>query len=99
MTFNIPTTFSTISAQLNSAAASVIDPKYGLIAGLNCLLIGEDVVRITKVICNEAFNNIFFMMLICGIASFGILFSMCCAVCAGVRHYKHSERLGKLGPE
>jgi hypothetical protein len=36
------------------------------------------------------------MMLICGIASFGILFSMCCAVCAGVRHYKHSERIGKL---
>ena len=84
---------------MNSAAASVIDPKYGLIAGLNCLLIGEDVVRITKVICNEAFNNIFFMMLICGISSFGILFSMCCAVCAGVRHYKHSERIGKLGPE
>ena len=37
-------------------------------------------------------------MLILGISSFGILFAMCCTVCAGVRHFKHSERLGKAVP-
>ena len=34
-----------------------------------------------------------------GISAFGIIFAMCCSVCAGVRHYKHGERKDKLMPE
>ena len=37
------------------------------------------------------------MRLAIGIASYGVLFMMCCAVCTGVRHFKHSERRNKVG--
>ena len=40
LTSNIATTFSNTKTSLASAADSVTDPKYGLVAGLNCKLIG-----------------------------------------------------------
>ena len=93
---NIPNTFDSVTSQLNSIAPTITDPQYGLIVGLNCLLIGEDMIRVVDVLCSEAFNQFYFLRLILGIASFGILFAMCCAVCAGVRHYKHSEMVGQM---
>lgn len=33
-----------------------------------------------------------------GISAFGILFAMCCIVCSGVRHFKHSERKDRVSP-
>ncbi len=39
------------------------------------------------------FNTFFVSRLTLGIAAFGILFAMCCTVCSGVRHFKHSERM------
>lgn len=93
---NIPNTFTSVTNQLNTIAPTITDPTYGLIVGLNCLLIGEDLVRVTKVLCTEAFNSFYFLRLILGISSFGILFAMCCSVCAGVRHFKHSETIGKI---
>jgi len=39
--------------------------------------------------CATFFNVFYFLRLALGIGCFGILFSMCCIVCSGVRHYKH----------
>jgi hypothetical protein len=36
----VGTSFTTIINSLNQAASSVVDPQYGLVAGLNCLLLG-----------------------------------------------------------
>jgi len=32
-----------------------------------------------------------------GISCYGVLFAMCCIVCTGVRHYKHSQRKTQIG--
>lgn len=77
---------------LSSTTDSVTDPKYGLVAGLNCRLIGEDLSTFTDSLCKGSFTVAYFSRLALGCASFGILFSMWCGVCTGVRFYKHGIR-------
>ncbi len=98
--------FSSIDAfklQLNyisgnmSSISSLTDPTYGMLAGLNCKLFGEDFVTFQNVICGSFYNNMFMIRLTFGIAAWGILFSMCCIVCTGVRHFKQIDKLKKIG--
>jgi hypothetical protein len=92
LTGKINTTLTNAITALNSAAATVTDPQYGLMAGLNCRLIGEDIQRASNTFCQSIFNISYFSRLVLGLASFGILFAMCCGVCTGVRFYKNSIR-------
>jgi hypothetical protein len=86
---NLTSLFNTVKSNLLGTLSTVTDPKYGLIAGLNCRVFGEDIVRITNAFCVSIFNSFYITRLVLGIASYGILFSLCCIVCSGVRHYKH----------
>lgn len=61
-----------------------------MIAGLNCLLLGEDIKLIINTTCATSFRTIFFLRFALGIAAFGILFAMCCISCSGMRAYKQS---------
>jgi hypothetical protein len=88
---------STIS-NLETMLHSVFDTPYGMIAGLNCLLLGEDINLISSTACTKLFTTFYFLRLTLGIAAFGILFTMCCSVCSGVRSYKHSMRRGSILP-
>jgi hypothetical protein len=92
LTSSINTTFTNAKNSLNSASATVVDPDYGLVAGLNCKLIGEDLQRFSKTFCQSVFTISYFTRLVMGLASFGILFSLCCSVCTGVRFHKHDIR-------
>ena len=87
---NINTTMAGVITTLKSSVEVIIDPKYGLIAGLNCQIIGEDLQLVIGSICISNFNTLYITRLLMGIAAFGILFAMCCIVCSGVRHFKHS---------
>lgn len=80
-----------------SSISTITDPDYGMLAGLNCKVFGEDFQRFQKVICGKFYNNLYNLRLTIGISAFGILFSLCCIVCTGVRHFKHMERLNKVG--
>ena len=77
---------------MNAVAQNVTDPKYGLVAGLNCRLIGEDFTAFTDTFCQSFFVVSYFARLAVGCASFGILFSICFGVCTGVRFYKNAIR-------
>ena len=88
----IQPTFVNAINSLKTTAESVTDPKYGMIAGLNCRLIGEDIQRTFDTLCQSLFTITFYIRLVMGLASFGILFSMCCGVCTGVRFMKHEIR-------
>lgn len=90
----------TLFTNINNAMLlinNMIDPTYGLVAGLNCLVFGEDFQRIQQIFCGSIYTNMYTMRLAIGIASYGVLFMMCCAVCTGVRHFKHAERKGRVG--
>lgn len=79
-----------VKNNLLGTVATVVDPQYGIIAGLNCAIIGEDLFLIVNTVCSHGFKLSFFIRLAFGIAGFGVLFTACCASCTGVRHYKQS---------
>ena len=89
---------NTVSTGMTSIS-SLTDPTYGMLAGLNCKIFGQDFVTFQNVICGSFFTNIYLIRLTFGIASWGILFSMCCIVCTGVRHYKQTNRRAKVAAE
>ena len=71
----LPNMFSNILSGLNSIN-TLIDPKYGLLAGLNCRLMGEDFQRFQQATCGSIYKNVYITRLILGIASYGILISL-----------------------
>lgn len=92
----VQTAFEGVFSSLTGTINSIVDPQYGLLAGFNCVIFGEDFNRAIEAICVKFFNTTYLARLTLGISAFGILFAMCCSVCTGVRHYKHSLRLTKL---
>jgi len=88
--------FTNITTSLNSIQ-TLTDPTYGLLAGLNCKVFGEDFQRIQQIFCGSMYSNMYTMRLAFGIIAYGVLFTMCCAVCTGVRHFKHMQRKDKVG--
>lgn len=96
---SVGTSFTNIINTLETVVSSVVDPNSGMIAGLNCLLLGEDMNLLANATCTKFFNTFYFLRLTLGISAFGILFSLCCATCSGVRAFKHSSRRGSVLPK
>ena len=93
----LKTNMTSVFSNLNTTINSVVDPTYGLFAGINCRTLGDDTILFKNTICVTLFNSLFFMFVTIGTSSFALLFSMCCIVCSGVRHYKQAEVKKKLG--
>ena len=91
--------FTNVLSSLQTTSSSVTDPQYGMVAGFNCAIFGENANRVVNAFCARTFVAFYYLRLTMGISAFGILFAMCCSVCSGVRHYKHGERKDKLMPE
>lgn len=89
----VKTQLSTILNALEATAPKITDPINGLQGGLNCLMIGEDLQRIRDTLCINVFNGLFVSLVTVGLSAFGLLLSMCCIVCTGVRYYKQSEMI------
>ena len=83
---------------LQTISSTITDPTYGMIAGFNCTIFGENLALVINTLCARIFNALYFLRLALGIAAFGVLFLMCCSVCTGVRHFKHSERKEQFIP-
>lgn len=96
---SLGTTFSNTISHLEAIVTSVVDPQYGLLAGLNCLLLGDDLNLVINSTCTSFFNTFYFLRFSLGVAAFGILFTLCCTTCSGVRAYKHMSRKGSILPK
>jgi len=88
---NLATSCTTAINTINSSAAAYTDPTYGLVAGLNCRVMGEDIVVAKDTVCVSFFNSVFFLLVTIGTCSFAFLFALCCITCTGVRHYKNDQ--------
>lgn len=82
---DISPAFTSTLSSLQSTYSSILDPKYGLLAGLNCRVLGEDVKIVIQVACNNLFVNSYLLRIMFIITSFSIVLIMMLAVCAGVR--------------
>ena len=76
-----------------SSIGELTDPNYGLLAGLNCLLFGEDFERFQQVLCGKTYVTVYDHRIIIAIISFALLFSLCCLTCTGVRQYKQEQMM------
>lgn len=68
-------------------------------AGLNCLILGEDINLIANTACSKLFNTLFLLRLALGLSGFGILFALCCSTCSGVRAFKHMNKKTTVIPD
>lgn len=90
---NVKTDFDTVITNLQVNLDSVFNENNGILTGLNCQILGEDINLIVSTTCNSLFNTFYFLRIILAIVSFCILFSICCITCSGIRVYKHSEKM------
>lgn len=84
----VKTNFDSAFDNLNNTIEEVVNPDYGLMAGLKCRVLGDDIITAKNTVCVSLFNSIFFLLVTMGTTSFALLFGLCCIVCTGVRHYK-----------
>ena len=62
-------------------------PTFGVGAGLSCSLIGEDMEVMSNTVCNRMLPQLYIMLVILGVISFAIMFTLCFLTCSAVRHY------------
>ena len=68
--------------------STITDPKFGLIAGFNCRVLGEDVLLLVNTFCDNVLVTTYFLQITFGVVGYLILFISCCSVCLGVRHLR-----------
>lgn len=62
-------------------------PTFGVGAGLSCKLIGEDMQMLSDTVCNRMLPQLYIMLVILGVVSFALMFTLCFLTCSTVRHY------------
>lgn len=87
---NIGESFGNASIVLATNLGTVVDPKSGLIAGLNCKVLSEDVNLTIQTICDSTFAYVFFQRIMFAIAGWAIMILACFSVCFGVHSYRMS---------
>lgn len=76
---------------MGSNLGVVAHPEIGLIAGLNCKVIAEDVTLVIQTICDSTFAYVFFQRIMFAIAGWAIMILACFTVCFGVRSFRMSQ--------
>ena len=61
---------------LQDSFGTILDSKTGLIAGLNCRVLGEDVKLVVDIFCNKIFMYSFILRILFSASSFAILSSV-----------------------
>jgi len=84
------TTYSTI---LQSNFNSITNLTAGTFNGLDCRVIGETVMDFRNSVCVGLINSTYYSLISLILVSYGALMAACCATCAGVRHFKHLQRM------
>lgn len=93
---NLKTSCTTAVNSIQGSTSQYVDPQYGLVAGLNCQVMGEDIVVAKNTVCVSFFNSLFFLLVTMGTSSFALLFALCCITCTGVRHHKQDQTRMKI---
>jgi len=65
----------------------------GSFNGLDCRVIGETIIDFKNSLCVGFLNSIYLNIICLALISYGSLLLGCFATCAGVRHFKHLQRM------
>jgi len=94
------TTFKATQANVSSYS-SILQTNFngltnltvGTFNGLDCRVIGESVIDMRNSICVGVLNSIYYNLICLILVSYGTLLAACCTVCAGVRHFRHLQKM------
>lgn len=87
---NIGESFGNASTVLATNLGTIADPDIGLIAGLNCKVLSEDVNLAVQTVCDSTFAYVFVQRILFAIAGWAIMILACFSVCFGVHSYRMS---------
>jgi hypothetical protein len=60
---------------------------------MDCRVIGESVQDFRNAVCVGLLSSINYNFIVMILLSYGSLLVACCATCAGVRHFKHLQKM------
>lgn len=84
---------STYSTILQTNFNGLTNLTSGTFNGLDCRVIGESVIDMRNSICVGMLNSIYYNLICLILVSYGTLLGACCTVCAGVRHFRHLQKM------
>jgi|JI10StandDraft_1071094.scaffolds.fasta_scaffold710894_3 hypothetical protein len=71
-----------------AASDSGLDPKYGVLAGLNCSVLGEDIVLFKSALCRATFSYSYFHGILLLGMGLCLALLLCCNTCVLFRKKK-----------
>lgn len=84
---------TTYSSILQSNFDAITNLTSGTFNGLDCRVIGESVIDFRNSVCVGLLNSTYYSLICLILVSYGALMMGCCVTCAGVRHFKHLQRM------
>ena len=84
---------STFSTILQTNFDSTTNVTSGSFNGVDCRVIGETIIEFRDSVCVSFLVSMNYNLIVLAIISYGILMLACCVVCAGVRHWKHLQKM------
>jgi hypothetical protein len=85
---NVVPTFNSTISKLYQTSQSILTPNYGMLWGLNCSVVGEDMQLFEEVACYNTFSYSYFHRILCMVISFSLLLLLCCNTCSLFRRRK-----------
>ena len=97
---NYDTSFKATQANISSYKTilennydSITNRTAGTFNGLDCRVIAESLMHFRDSFCVGLLNSIYTNFVVLLLISYGTLLVACCGTCAGVRHFKHLQRM------
>lgn len=72
------------------------DEQQSIIPSMNCRGVGSGLEDMAKFFCKTGVYYLYLFRFLFGAIAFGLLFLMCCGVCAGARFYRHSGQTSRV---
>jgi hypothetical protein len=78
---------------LESSYNGVDNLTAGTFNGLDCRVLGESIADMRDSLCVGLLNSLYYNLVCLVLLSYGVLLAACCTVCAGVRHFRHLQKM------
>lgn len=88
LTQNLLPTFSNTIGKLYQTSKAILTPDYGVLWGLDCSVVGEDMVLFQETACHNTFSYSYFHRILALLLSACLLLLLCCNTCTLFRRRK-----------
>ena len=87
---SLDSSFENTLSQLYATSSSVLTPDYGVLWGLDCGAVGEDMIILQRSACRNTFSYSYFHRILLLVISFALMFMLCCHTCSVFRRQREA---------